>query len=178
MDSMAQFRSLLLLLFASAAFACSGGEAEEGAEDSGDGGEAASLSAEADAYGAALTVSDITPLADILADPEAYVGQQLHVRGTVVDVCEKRGCWIEIGAGEGEKLRFKVEDGEMVFPMSAKGSVVDAEGVWTKIVVPLEELREIRKTQAEEAGEEFDLESVTEAYVAWQLKGLGARIGA
>lgn len=176
---MVQFRNLFLLLFASLAFACSGGDAEEsGAEEGGEGGESASLSAEADSYGAALTVSEITPLADILADPEAYVGQQLHVRGTVVGVCPTRGCWIDIGAGEGEKLRFKVEDGEMVFPMSAKGSEVDAEGVWTKIVVPVEELREIRRAQAEEKGEEFDPESVTEAYVAWQLKGLGARVGA
>ena len=177
-------RLLPLLPFLLLPVACSGGDAEP-AEGEGDGGETAAVEdtgvATEDggkAYGASLVVSDVTPIADILADPETYVGQDLKVQGTVVKVCAKRGCWIEIGAGEGEKIRFKVEDGEMVFPMSARGSQVVAEGTWTKTVIPLEELREIRRGQAEAAGEEFDPESVTEAYIGWQLKGHGARVSA
>ena len=160
------------LLLAAALCSCSGEEASTNA----DGVEASS--GEVDTYGASLTVSDLTPIGDILADPDKYEGQQLKVEGTVVDVCEMRGCWINIGAGEGEKLRFKVEDGEMVFPMSAQGSTVVAEGVWTKMVTSVEDLREIRKGQAEEKGEEFDPASVTEPHISWQLKGLGARVGA
>jgi hypothetical protein len=169
--------SLTASLAALALFACTAevpppAEAPEGSEE-------ATAPAEVDRYGEALTVAEATPISAILADKEAWIGKTVRVEGTVVGVCEARGCWIEIGGpGEGEKLRFKVEDGVMVFPMSAKGSAVAAEGVWTKISYTVEELRALRAEAAAEAGEEFDPATVTEPFLAWQLKGLGAEVGA
>ncbi|MCL7965575.1 MAG: hypothetical protein M8857_00555, partial [marine benthic group bacterium] len=34
-------------------------------------------------YGEALTLTESTSVSDVLADPEAYVGQNLRVEGTV-----------------------------------------------------------------------------------------------
>ncbi len=130
------------------------------------------------AYGAELSGVDAVSVHDLLANRHSYVDKAVQVAGTVVGVCAKRGCWIEIGGNDGESLRFKVEDGEMIFPVSAKGSVVRAEGVWTKIYYSIEELRTMRAERAAEAGEEFDPETVTEPYLAWQLKGVGAEIDA
>ena len=54
----------------------------------------------------------------------------MQVQGPIVGVCEERGCWIAIGSDkEFEQLRFKVDDGVIVFPMSIKGMNATVEGV-------------------------------------------------
>ncbi len=165
-------KSCLSLLVASFLFACTSEEAP-----SPDGGTPSNAGqAAGDSYGASLSASETTAIHDLLKDKESFVGETLQVEGTVVGVCAMRGCWIEIGGEDGESIRFKVNDGEMVFPMAAKGSSVRAEGVWTKIVVPVEELRANEAKKAAEAGEEFDPQSISEPYIGWQLKGLGAVI--
>src|SRR3954466_7823256 len=81
-------------------------------------------------FGAGVKLTTTTPIAAIIAEPKKFAGQTVRVEGLVTDVCEMRGCWFEM-AGEkpGEKLRFKVTDGEMVFPVDSKGKHAVAEGV-------------------------------------------------
>lgn len=48
----------------------------------------------------------------------------------IVEVCEEMGCWIALGSDkEFQTIRFKVEDGVIVFPMWAKGLNATVEGV-------------------------------------------------
>lgn len=128
-------------------------------------------------YGEELTLSETTDVADILADPESFVGERVLVAGTVVDVCDKRGCWLEIASGNDfEKFRVKVEDGVIVFPMSAKGLHARVEGVVEKLEFTVEEAIERAQHQAEEHGTEFDPSSVTGPETIYQIKGIGAVI--
>ena len=128
-------------------------------------------------YGDPLTLSEATNVADILADPESFVGERVLVEGTVVDVCDKRGCWLEIAStSDFEKLRVKVEDGVIVFPMSAKGLQARVEGVVEKLEYTLEEALERAQHQAEEHGTEFDPSTVTGPETIYQIRGLGAVI--
>jgi hypothetical protein len=94
---------------------------------------AASLSAAADTYGKPLTLKNTTKIADIFANPEKYKDQRVKVQGAIADVCTEEGCWIAItekssDAKDAATLRFKVEDGVIVFPTSVKGKTVVAEG--------------------------------------------------
>jgi hypothetical protein len=87
--------------------------------------------------GAGVTLTEATPIAKLLETPDAFVGKTIRVDGVATGVCEDMGCWMAIGdAANAEKtVRVKVEDGVIVFPMSAKGKQVSAEGVW-EIVGP------------------------------------------
>jgi hypothetical protein len=128
-------------------------------------------------YGEALTLTETTSISAILADPEAYVDEHVRVEGTVVGVCEMRGCWIALaGENDGEQIRFKVEDGVIVFPMTAMGLHARAEGIVEKIELTLEEAIEQARHHAEESGEEFDPSTVTVPEVSYQIRGLGAEI--
>ncbi|MBI3193423.1 MAG: DUF4920 domain-containing protein [Ignavibacteriae bacterium] len=128
-------------------------------------------------YGKALTLKRVTKISTILEKPEKYHGKKVLVEGTIVDVCEKRGCWIEIASDkEFESLRFKVEDGVMTFPVDAKGKKVRAEGKFSLEVVSKEELIEQGKKHAKESGEEFDAASITEGKTYIQIDGLGAEV--
>jgi len=130
-------------------------------------------------YGEELTLTDTTRIADILADPDAFVGQRVLVTGTIVGVCEMRGCWMELASeSESETLRVKVEDGVIVFPMSARGLTAVAEGVVERLELTQEQALEQARMHAEEHGEAFDPSTVTGPVVSYQLRGLGARIAA
>jgi hypothetical protein len=128
-------------------------------------------------YGEELTLAQTTSISQILTDPESYVGQRLLVEGTVVDVCEMRGCWLELASDKDfEKLRIKVDDGVIVFPMSARGQQARVEGVFEKLTLTEEEALEQARHQAEEHGTEFDPSVVTGPATIYQLKGVGALI--
>jgi len=91
-------------------------------------------------YGDALTLKKQTKISDIIAKPDTYVGKLVQVRGTIVDVCEHRGCWIQIsGDQRSQSILFKVEDGIISFPMEVKGKEVVAEGIVAKLPVKAEE---------------------------------------
>ena len=71
-------------------------------------------------------------MSDIYANPDQFGGKRVRVQGPIVDVCAERGCWIAIGSDqEFQSLRFKVEDGVIVFPMETKGQTASVEGVLT-----------------------------------------------
>ena len=134
-------------------------------------------STEAASYGAGLTLKKVTPISQILAAPDQFVGQKVQVRGLIVDVCESRGCWMSIAGDQPfQQLRFKVTDGDMVFPLTARGKTAIVEGILQKFVLSREEVIERRKHHAEEQGERFDPASVTAGETFYQLRGLGAVI--
>jgi hypothetical protein len=128
-------------------------------------------------FGAGVKLSEVTPIAKILAAPADWKGKTVHVEGMVTDVCEMRGCWFEMaGEAPGEKLRFKVTDGDMVFPVDAKGKWAVAEGAVAVNELSLEQTRAYAEEQAKEKGEKFDPASVTAARAIIRIDGTGAVI--
>ena len=128
-------------------------------------------------YGAPLTPGETTKISAILDDPEAFVGRVVKVEGMVVQVCARRGCWMEIaGDREYEKMRIKVDDGVMVFPLSARGKTARVEGRVEAISMSVEEARGFYAHQAEEKGTAFDPSSVTAPVTFYQIRAAGAAI--
>ena len=85
------------------------------------------------AYGKPLEGAETVVIADLLADPDHYVGKTIRVEGRVSDVCSHRGCWINITDKAGSStVRFKVKDGVIEFSTECKGKQVVAEGVFSK----------------------------------------------
>ena len=98
----------------------------------------ATVAQEGKTYGNGVGGTEVIKVSELLANAGKYVGQTVRVEGVVDDVCAKRGCWMDL-AGDGGKIRIKVDDGVIVFPMDAKGKHAIAEGVFTKIETTPEE---------------------------------------
>ncbi|RMH80846.1 MAG: DUF4920 domain-containing protein, partial [Calditrichaeota bacterium] len=104
-------------------------------------------------YGAGVTGGTAVAIADILQHPEQYEGREVVIRGTVSDVCTMQGCWIDVAdPASGEAIRVKVKDGEIVFPLSAKGHPVAARGVVERLELTEKQARGYFKHLAEERG--------------------------
>ena len=87
-------------------------------------------------YGAGVTLTKATPISELYASPDKFVGKTVRVDGVVTAVCTEMGCWLAIGASENpdQAVRFQAEhDGKIVFPISLMGQKASAEGVFVKI---------------------------------------------
>lgn len=163
-------RTLSLLVLAAALPSCDSGKSEASTK--------AETSKKADkTFGAGVKLAQATSIDAILSNPKEWNGKTVRVDGMITDVCPKRGCWMEI-AGEkpGQKLKFKVTDGEMVFPMDAKGQRASAEGVIAVQELSVEESKQYAKYQAEEYGKHCDEASITQPMVIARINGTGAVI--
>jgi hypothetical protein len=87
-------------------------------------------------FGAGVTLTKATPISELYASPEKFVGKTVRVDGVVTAVCTEMGCWLAIGAtgNPDQAVRFQAEhDGKIVFPISLMGQKASAEGVFVKI---------------------------------------------
>ena len=126
-------------------------------------------------YGAEITLSKKTTISEILTNAESFVGKKVLVNGTVIDVCAKRGCWINLGSDvESESIRVKVKDDEIVFPKDAKGKKALVEGEVYSIVVDGEGCGGDCNKEEGEKNHESEHEKTTKK--VYQIKGLGAVI--
>jgi hypothetical protein len=130
--------------------------------------------------GKKLELNSTTKVSTILDNPEKYLDKPVQVSGTVVDVCSHRGCWIEVASNRPyETIVVKVDDGVIVFPITAKGKNVLAEGKLEKLTLTNEQALSIKKHEAEDKGEDFDEAScklTEEDKTIYRLRGLGAVI--
>lgn len=128
-------------------------------------------------FGKGLSLQKSTPLSTILASPDSYVGQIVQIKGMILDVCESRGCWMYIAGDKPfEKIRIKVIDGQIVFPLEARGKQATVEGELQKFVLTREQVIRQLQHYAEERGESFNPDSVKAGETIYQLGGIGAEI--
>ena len=107
-------------------------------------------------YGSPVTGESLkqVELARVLESPDEYSGRTIEIRGEVVEVCQRRGCWIRMApTGSNDKQGVIVKftcpiEGERLIPMTALGQPVRVEG--TLIVETISEAE--RRHYASDAG--------------------------
>lgn len=131
-------------------------------------------------YGKPLTLKKATPIAELLAKPEAFKDKTVLVEGEITEVCQKKGCWIKVkDSSSATEVQVKVEDDVIVFPKDAQGKKVRAEGVVSVTVRTEEERRSSAKHEAEEQGtlKEFDPSKIVGSVTVVRIEGEGAVVG-
>lgn len=79
-------------------------------------------------FGEQVDKTAVVPVAEVLQQPQLYLDKVVTISGTVDSVCSKQGCWMKFVADGDMPFRIKVRDGDMVFPLTAKGKTAYATG--------------------------------------------------
>ena len=119
-------------------------------------------------FGAGVSLKENTPIERIIAKPSEFEGKTVRVEGTISAVCTEMGCWMALApdaAKDGSTMMIKVDDGVIVFPVSAKGKRAAAQGVVQRVGGDHE---------SHSAAAEHAKAQGKEAPVAWQIKATGA----
>ncbi len=138
--------------------------------------------------GKQITIKEKTAISKILAAPNKFEGKTVLVEGKILEVCQDKGCWIEIaGAKENEKIKVKVEDGVIIFPKEAKGKTALVQGVVAPVKAEECESGHEKKIDSKEAEHKHDKTDASkekeagccskdETVKAYQIQGIGAVI--
>jgi hypothetical protein len=130
----------------------------------------------AETFGTAPTLSEVTPIAQVLAKPADFEGKTVRVEGVVTGVCTMMGCWMAlapIDAPKGPTVLIKVDDGVIVFPISARGKRATAQGVVERVGAGNAEGEEAAREHAKQEGRPPS-PSGYGATTKWQIKATGA----
>jgi len=68
-------------------------------------------------------------LASLIADPKPYAGQIVETNGTVSQVCQAAGCWMELAAaGTDERVRTPMAGHAFFLPKTIVGKLARVQG--------------------------------------------------
>lgn len=131
-------KSLVILLVVGMAVACQQKDASQQKD--------AAVETAYQSFGAKIDDAQAQPVASLTsqASDSAYT----KVRGTIVDVCQAKGCWMKLDLGNNETMRVTFKDYGFFVPKDSKGKEVVIEGIAMRKVTPVDEL----KHYAEDAG--------------------------
>lgn len=99
-------------------------------------------------FGDPITLKKMTNLKDLVNNPGKYKNRDVLIEGVVENVCQTKGCWMEIKQGK-NKLRVEFKDYGFFVPYDSKGKKVKLQGK----VERREVSEETYKHWMEEAGE-------------------------
>ena len=98
---------------------------------------------------------------ELLLSASESLGKELLVSGIITEVCPMRGCWLQVRDYNSDSIiRIKVTDGEIIFPLSAIGKNVIAEGIFTKLELSEKQAKNWKHHLALEKGIELDTSSI------------------
>lgn len=111
-------------------------------------------------FGEKITADDAISLANLMEEMEKTDSMQVKVRGTVEDVCQKKGCWMNIVSEEtDDKMFVKFKDYGFFMPLDIAGREVIMDGYALKEITSVDELRHY----AEDAGKSAEeIAAITE----------------
>lgn len=80
-----------------------------------------------DTYGTAITLTEAIQARELISSPETYADKLILVEGTVVDVCQKMGCWLVLSDGE-RQIRVTMKDHGFSVRKDGSGAFARIEG--------------------------------------------------
>ncbi|MBC8311617.1 MAG: DUF4920 domain-containing protein [Candidatus Marinimicrobia bacterium] len=82
-------------------------------------------------YGDKITLNSITSLKSILQQPEDNKGKEFLISGTMINVCQKKGCWMSVKDEDDFEIFVRFKDYGFFMPKDGFGRKVRAQGIYS-----------------------------------------------
>ncbi len=122
-------------------------------------------------YGEKITADNAVEATSI---NEMLKGQDsLHTKiiGTVASVCQKKGCWLKMDAGDGQEMMVRFYDYGFFLPKDCEGKKIVLEGTATMTKTSIEELQHYAQ-DAGKSDEEIKAITAPETQIAFEATGV------
>ncbi|CAN5421556.1 hypothetical protein BH23BAC1_BH23BAC1_27030 [soil metagenome] len=97
----------------------------------------------------------------------------IQAQGKIEKVCQKKGCWMQVGLGNGETMMVTFKDYGFFVPADIEGKSVVFEGVAKKEITSVETLRHY----AEDAGKSpQEINAITEPEESIVFEAVGVKV--
>lgn len=124
-------------------------------------------------YGDTISVDGALNTSEMLAALEGKDSAMVKVSGEILDVCQKKGCWMKMPLGNDESMTVKFKDYAFFVPMNSTGQTATIEGVVKQETYSVAELKHL----AEDAGKsQEEIDAITEPEVRYSFMANGVAI--
>ncbi|CAN5532174.1 hypothetical protein BH10BAC1_BH10BAC1_19060 [soil metagenome] len=124
-------------------------------------------------FGDSITTEGAVACTDIVNQIKGKDSIQIKLTGTIEDVCQKKGCWMNVVIGNGKLMRVKFKDYAFFMPKNADGKTVFIDGWAYNDTVPVAQLQHY----AEDAGKsKEEITKITEPEVSISFEANGVII--
>jgi len=131
---------------------------------------AVEATSELEMYGEAIDIEGAVPAEELLTLMEGQDSIEVKVRTTVQEVCQVKGCWMDVNLGNDQVMSVSFKDYGFFVPKDCAGREVVMEGVLKYTLQSVEWLRH----KAEDAGQtEDEIVSITEPVESYQFVASG-----
>lgn len=121
-------------------------------------------------FGAKITEEGAIPSTELMAKMEGKDSLNIKVSGKIEDVCQKKGCWMNVAIDNDNSVFVKFKDYAFFVPKDATGKDVIIEGIAFIDTTSIEELRHY----AEDAGEPSSvIDAITEPEIGYNFMASG-----
>ena len=94
-----------------------------------------------DFYGEKVSTEGAINIADIPAQLESNPTLDTKIRGKVLEVCPKKGCWVKLQVNDSTTAMVKMKNYGFFLPVAAVGKTVVMDGTVALKTITVEELR-------------------------------------
>jgi len=124
-------------------------------------------------FGDSITTDGAIAVTEVMNQLKGKDSAQLKLTGTIEDVCQKKGCWMNLSIGNEQSMRVKFKDYAFFMPKDAAGKTVFIEGWAYADTVPVAQLQHY----AEDAGKsKEEIAKITEPEVSISFEAHGVII--
>ncbi len=95
----------------------------------------------------------------------------IKLSGKIIEVCQKKGCWMVLNIGDSKKMRVKFKDYGFFVPKDAAGKTIIIEGVAFSETTSVATLRHYAE-DAEKSQEEINKITEPETEIAFEAHGV------
>ncbi|MFN5183575.1 MAG: DUF4920 domain-containing protein [Bacteroidota bacterium] len=122
-------------------------------------------------FGDSITPKDAQPSAKILELMNGKDSVPMKLEGKITDVCQKKGCWMEVEMGSGKSFRVVFKDYAFFVPKDATGKNAIIEGFAQIDTISVAQLKEYA-SDAGKSKSEIDAISKPETELSFEARGV------
>jgi hypothetical protein len=121
-------------------------------------------------YGAHFVPENPVPASALTSKLDGKESIDLQTTGTVKEVCQAKGCWIKVDAGNGQEMLVKFKDYAFFLPKDIVGKQVILNGKAFQKTIPVAQLQHY----AEDAGKsKEEIAKITQPQASLQFEADG-----
>ena len=127
----------------------------------------------AESFGAKIKADGAVDGTTFLKQIDGKDSLAIKITAPIVDVCQKKGCWMNVDLGDGKQMMVRFKDYGFFVPLDAGGRTVVMEGVAFREVLSVDMLRHY----AEDGGKsKEEIEKITEPETRLSFEASGVLV--
>lgn len=124
-------------------------------------------------FGDTITMDGAVPADQLVSKLSGKDSLNIKVTGTIEEVCQKKGCWMNINIGNGQSMRVRFKDYAFFVPKDAAGKTMFIEGYAYNDTISVAE----QKHYAEDAGQsKEEIAKITQPEISISFEANGVII--